>query len=291
MTWSTSASLAVCRSSGTVAAFSVSADTLFATAVCETACIASKAESQHKSDGPARISVASLANHCPEPRSWDATGRYIARARRRERFRSPGVWEVPAAAELPGRRRAAWPAVATGKLLRAASAVSPTRLVSPPLRRTKWIAPCVLARTARCDSSGVSRSVTTVTSDVFPSGSGSHLMAGGEDDRVLEHGGCKRLGQSVRSVGDEDIDMGTGQEETRNADDLVGVQRDGAHAIWNSGGEAAAGRRTLRGRGRGSAVPWPAERGPRGRSSRRLARTHRRWERLRARRPIRCCRG
>jgi len=44
--------------------------------------------------------------------------------------------------------------------------------LSEPLRRTKWIVPCVAARTARSASSGFKSSVTTVTGAGFPSGSG-----------------------------------------------------------------------------------------------------------------------
>src|SRR5450432_1934165 len=46
-------------------------------------------------------------------------------------------------------------------------------VLSAALRRTKWIAPWVLARTARSASPGVRRRVTTVAAEGLPEGSGS----------------------------------------------------------------------------------------------------------------------
>jgi hypothetical protein len=67
---------------------------------------------------------------------------------------------------------------------------------------------------------------------------GLRLVPRRDDHGILQD--CRRQGlrSSVRAVGHQDIEMRTGHEKSGNTDDLVGPQRDGAHAVWNPAGKA-----------------------------------------------------
>ena len=108
--------------------------------------------------------------------------------------------------------------------------------VSAPLRSTKWIAPWVLASTARFACSGVSNSVTTVTSDVLPSGSGSSWWPAARTTASCSTVAVTGSGVRVRVVGHQYVEMRAGDQKSGHPDHLVGAQRDGAHSVRNLAG-------------------------------------------------------
>jgi hypothetical protein len=66
------------------------------------------------------------------------------------------------------------------------------------------------------------------------------LVADRKDDSILQNRCGERLGRTVRAAGDEDVEVGARDEKSGHADNFVGAQGYGAHAVRNLAGETCA---------------------------------------------------
>ena len=72
-------------------------------------------------------------------------------------------------------------------------------------------------------------------------GVGFELVAGGQDDGVLQYGRRNRLGRDVRVVGHQHVEMRAGNQKSGHPYHLVGAQRDGAHSVRDLARKPGAG--------------------------------------------------